>query len=108
MLGQLQKENTVTVNKMEEQIQQVTMKDPKNHRKREQVKAQRESQTNLIYYGAGAAPAIGVLGIIGYYVYQSKTDKETPVNQLKESPVQQLAGLVQVPKKTPVNKFDMD
>ena len=61
------------------------------------MKAQRsKSETKLTYYGAGAVVAIGVLGVIGYYVYQSKT----PKNQPKEMPVQQ-------PKKTS-DKFDMD
>ena len=96
---------------MAEQVQQVTMKDPKkveqgkrlaerNCRKREQMKVQTEGGTNLTYYDAGAAIAIGVLGIIEYYVYWSRTHKETPVNQPKETPVQQL-------KKTP-DKLDMD
>ena len=84
-LGQLQEENKVTANKMVEQaqIQQVTTKDPKNvdqrkklaeHslRKREelaQMKAQKsENETNLTYNGAGAVVAIGVLGVISYYV----------------------------------------
>ena len=94
---------------MAEQIQQVTMKDPKkvkqgkrlaehNRRKREelaQIKAQKsENETNLTYYGTGAVVAIGVLGVISYCIYQSKT----PVNQPKETPVQQ-------PKKTPDHKL---
>ena len=65
---------------MTEQVQHVTTKDPKkiktgkrlaehNHRKREQMKAQKsESESNLTYYGAGAIEAIGALGIIGYYI----------------------------------------
>ena len=72
----------------EEQVQQVTTKDPNkvrpgkksaeyNHTKRgelAQMKAQKsESEIKLTYYGAGAVTAIGVLGAIGYYVYQSKT-----------------------------------
>ena len=63
-------------------------KDPKNvkvgkrlaeysRRKREelaQLKAQKsESETNLTYYGAGDVVATGMLGVIGYYVYQSET-----------------------------------
>ena len=81
------------------QIQQVTMKDPKkeelgkrlaeyNHRKREklvQMKTQRESETKLTYYGARSVIAIGVVGIISYYVYQSKTPEETTVNQTNEA-----------------------
>ena len=91
-------------------IQQVTTKDPKkveagkrlaewNRRKREEnAKAQSESN---ITYGARAVVAIGVLGVIDYYVYQSKTPKENPVNQPKETPVQR-------PKETPANKFNLD
>ena len=56
-----------------------------------------ESKTKPIYYGTGAVAAIGVLGVIGYYIYKSKT----PVHQPKETPVQR-------PKKHPANKFDMD
>ena len=106
---------------MTEQVQQVTTKDPKkiksgkrlaehNHRKREQMKAQKsESETNLTFYGAGAIVATEALGIIGYYIYQSKN----PVNQPKETPVQQptlhwlIPGLAQAPKETP-DKFNMD
>ena len=65
------------------------------------MKAQKsKSETKLTYYGAGAVVAIGVLGIISYYIYQSKTPKEAPVNEPKETPFQQ-------PKKTP-DKFGMD
>ena len=60
------------------------------------MKVQSESETKLTYYGAGVIVTIGVLGIISYYIYQSKT----PVHQLKESPVHQL-------KETP-DKFDMN
>ena len=76
--------------------QQVMMKDPKkveadkrlaewNRRKREEnvYLAKAQSESNITYYGTGAVVAIGVLGAIGYYVYQSKTPKETSVNQPK-------------------------
>ena len=70
----------------ETQLQQVMTKDPKkveagkrlaeyNCRKREELsKAQKkiESEPKLTlsqYYGAGAVVAIGVLGVLGYYVY---------------------------------------
>ena len=84
----------------ENQVQQVTTKDPKkvkagtrlsehNHRKREEHAqlAKTQSESNITYYGAGVVVAIGVLGVIGYYVYQSKTPKETPVHQSKEAQV---------------------
>ena len=101
---------------MAEQIQQVTTKDPKkvkvgnrlaeyNHREREelaQMKTQKsESETELTYYDAGAIVAKAVLGVIGYYIYQSKTRKETLLNQANE-------GLVHRPKETPADKFNMD
>ena len=67
-----------------------------------QIKAQKsERENNLTYYGAGATEAIGFLGVIGYYAYQSKTPKENLVNQPKEAPACQ-------PKETPANKFAMD
>ena len=112
MLGQLQEENKVTANKMAEQVQQVMMKDPKkvkqgkrlaehNRRKREELKARKErdqqsKENNLTYYGTGAVVVIGLLDVIGYYVYKSKT----LVHQPNESPVHQ-------PKETP-DKFNMD
>ena len=88
------------------QIQQVTMTDPKkveagkklaehNCRKREEHAqlAIAQSESNITYYGTGTVVAIGVLGVLGYYVYQPKTPKET---------------LVHWPEKTPANKFEMD
>ena len=99
------------------QVQQVTRKDSKkvevgkrlaesNKRKREEhawlAKAQRE--TSLACYGAGAVVAVGVLGVISYYVYQSKTPKDKPkeslVYQPKEAPLHRH-------KETP-DKFSMD
>ena len=106
----MQEENKVTANKMAEQVQQVTMKDPKkveqgkrlaehSHRKREERDrlGKAQSESNINYYGAGAVVAIGVSGVISYYVYQSKTAVHKP----KETPVQW-------PEETPANKFDMD
>ena len=49
------------------------------------VKAQSES--NIAFYGTAAIVAIGVLGAIGYYFYQSETPQETSVHQPKETPV---------------------
>ena len=82
---------------MVEQVQQVTTKNPKeveqgkrlaesNHSKKEELKAQREREAKLTYYGTGAVVAIGVLGDSCY--------------QPKESPVHQ-------PKET-LNKFNID
>ena len=87
---------------MEEQsqIQQVTTKDPKkaeqskklaehNRRKREEHEQLRkaQSESNITCYVAVAIIAIGMLGVISYYVYQFKTSKENPVHQQKETRV---------------------
>ena len=98
----------------ENQVQEVMTKNPKkveagkklaewNCRKREEnvQLAKAKSESKLTYYGTGAVVALGVLGVISYYVYQSKTPTETPVHQTDKTPVQRL-------KETPVNKFDMD
>ena len=87
-------ENDVTANKLAEEnqvttkeLQQVTTKNLKkveagkrlaesNHRRREAKK--REEQAKLEksgvnqYYGIGAVIALGVIGGLGYYIYQSK------------------------------------
>ena len=66
------------------QVQQVTMKDPEKvearkrlaelwRRKIEEERAQlakAQSEPKLTYYGAEAVVAIGMLGVLGYYVYQ--------------------------------------
>ena len=57
--------------------------------------------SNITAYGAEAVVTIRVLGVIGYYVYKSKTPMENPVNQTNET-------LVQQSKETPANKFEMD
>ena len=68
------------------------------------MKAQKsKSESNRTYYSAGAVVAIGVLGVIGYYIYQSKTPKDQP----NESPVHQPAGPMQALKETP-DEFDME
>ena len=74
----------------ENQIQQVTTKDPKkvkvgkrmaeyNRRKREELKAQKSESkqvepmpTSSQCYGIGAVLAVGVIGGLGYYLYQAK------------------------------------
>ena len=66
------------------QVQRVTTKNPKkaeagkrlaesNHKKRE-VKKQAKLEASRVnqYYGIGAVLALGVIGGLGYYIYQSK------------------------------------
>ena len=91
---------------------QVTTKDPKkvevgrrlakyNHRKREELKVQkREVEPKLTSsqcYSIGAVLAVGVIGEIGYYVYQAKKGKVNAVNNIVPS---------QQPPKA--NKFEME
>ena len=84
MLGYLQAvaTNEATTNKMADQTQsqQVMMKDPKKVRAGKYwmsaimklAKAQKSEPNLSQYYGAEAVVAIGVSGIIGYCVHQSK------------------------------------
>ena len=95
------------------QVKKVTRKDPKKVEQgkrlaewnRQNRKAQKSKSkpklTSSQYYGAGVIVAIRVLGIIDYYVYLSKTHKETSINQTNETLVHQL-------QETPAHKFEMD
>ena len=98
------------------QVQRVTMKDPKkveagkrlaaiNRKKREAKKreeqVQLEKTTSRVnqYYGIRAVIALGVIGGLGYYIYQSKKrgwGEEQPSSNLQQNN----------PLKT--NKFEMD
>ena len=88
------------------QIQRVTTKNPKkveagkrlaesNHKKREAKKqAKLEAGGINQYYGIGAVIALGVLGGLGYYIYQTK--KVEQQNNPNPHPQPQ------------TNKFEMD
>ena len=95
--------------------QQVTTKDPKkvetgkrlaaiNRKKREAKKreeqAQLEKTTSRVnqYYGIGAVIALGVIGGLGYYIYQSK---KGPATTEVTMPVSQRSH-------PQTNKFEMD
>ena len=95
--------------------QRVTKKDPKkveagkrlvaiNCKKREAKKREEQAQLERTasgvnqYYGIGAVIALGVIGGLDYYIYQSKKG-EVPNN-----PTQQPRSQVQVQ----TNKFEMD
>ena len=80
--------------------QQVTTKDPKkveagkrlaeyNRKKREELKVQKsEVLTASQCYGIGAVLAVGVIGGLGYYVYQAKVSAVAP-QQLPKQPLPQ-------------------
>ena len=88
---------------------QVTTKDPKkveagkrlaaiNRKKREAKKREEQAQLERIgvnqYYGFSAILALGVIGGLGYYIYQTKKG-EQPSNLQRNDPLK-------------TNKFDMD
>ena len=100
--------------------QRVTTKDPKkveagkrlaaiNRKKREVKKREEQAQLERIgvnqYYGIGAVIALGVIGGLGYYIYQSKKGQVS--REVKD---------VSMPYNTPQqpsshsqsNKFEMD
>ena len=91
---------------------QVTTKDPKNvevgrrlaecnHRKREELKVQQSEVdpklTSSQCYGIGAVLAVGVIGGLGYYIYQAKNRKVNAVSNIVPS---------QQPPKA--NKFEIE
>ena len=92
--------------------QRVTTKNPKkveagkrlaesNRKKREAKKREQEkleaSRVNQ-YYGIGAVIALGVIGGLGYYIYQTKKEEQLQQNNSKPQP--------QTHPQT--NKFEMD
>ena len=90
----------------EPEVQQVTTNNPKkveagkrlaesNHKKRE-VKKQAKLEASGVnqYYGIGAVIALGVIGGLGYYIYQTKKGEQQ--NNPKPHPQPQ------------TNKFEMD
>ena len=122
-------EDDITANKLAEEnqvmkepqrVQQVTMKNPKkveqgkrlaesNHKKREAKK--REEQAKLEKsrvnqcYGIRAVIALGVIGGLGYYIYQTKKGGqgvEQPSNPQQNNPKPH-------PQTQPqTNRFEMD
>ena len=96
------------------QVQRVTTKDPKkveagkrlaesNCKKREAKKqAKLEASRVNHYYGIGAIIALGVIGGLGYYIYQTKKGEqpqgEAQQNNPKPHPQMQAQ----------TNKFEMD
>ena len=90
------------------QVQRVTTKNPKkveadkrlaegNHKKREAKKqAKLEASRLNQYYVIGAVLALGVIGGLGYYIYQSKKGEQQ--NNPKPHPQMQ----------PQTNKFEMD
>ena len=106
--NQITKEPQGEVQQIMKEPQRVTTKNPKkvetgkrladsNHKKREAKKqAKLEARGVNQYYGIGAVLALGVIGGLGYYIYQSK--KREQQNNPKPHPQTQ----------PQTNKFEMD
>ena len=93
---------------------QVTTKEPKkvevgkrlaeyNRKKREELKVQKSKVepklTSSQCYGIGAVLAVGVIGRLGYYLYQAKKGEVNTVNNIVSHQLQQ---------HPEANKFEME
>ena len=102
-------------------VQRVTTKNPKkvevgkrlaahNCKKREvkereeQVKLEKTASGVNQYYGIGAVIALGVIGGLGYYIYQTKKG-EQPSNPQQNNLKPHLQAIAVQPQS---NKFEMD
>ena len=100
--------------------QRVTTKDPKkveagkrlaaiNRKKREVKKREEQVQLEKIgvnhYYGIGAVIALGVIGSLGYYIFQTK---KGPANREVTIPVSQEPRPQVIASQPQTNKFEMD
>ena len=77
------------------QVQRVTTKNPKkveagkrlaeSNRKKSEAKKQTKLEASRVnkYYGIGAVLALGVIGGLGYYIYQSKKIEQPQQNNPK-------------------------
>ena len=120
-------ENNVTANKLAEEnqvtkkeLQQVTTKNPKkveagkrlaeSNRKKREVK-KREEQAKLKksgvnqYYGIGVVITVGVIGGLGYYIYQTKKAEQPSSNPQQNNPKPHPQMIAAQPQ---TNKFEMD
>ena len=100
------------VTQVTKEPQRVTTKNPKkveagkrlaesNHKKREAKKREQvklEASGVNQYYGIGAVIALGVIGGLGYYIYQTKKVEQPKQNNPKPHPQTQ----------PQINKFEMD
>ena len=103
----------VQAQQMMKEPQQVTTKNPKkveagkrlaesNHKKRKAKKGEEQVKLEAIrvnqYYGIGAVLALGVIGSLGYYIYQTKKVEQPQQNNPKPHPQTQPQA----------NKLEMD
>ena len=91
----------------QQEMQRVTTKDPKkveagktlaaHNQKKRELKGQK-SKVNQ-YYDIGVVPAVGVIGGLGYYIYQTKKAQE-PSHSQPNNPPQQ--------PRPQTNRFEME
>ena len=96
---------------MQQEQQRVATKDSKKveagkrlaaiNRKKREAKKREEAQNGRVnqYYGIGAILAVGVIGGLGYYIYQTKQPSHGPHTQLSNPPQQ---------PRPQTNRFEMD
>ena len=115
----MEEENQQRVQQEPQQVQQepqrITTKDPKkveagkrlaaiNRKKREAKKREKQVQLERTasrvnqYYGLGSILALGAIGGLGYYIYQSK----------KGPAIREVTMPVSQQPRPQTNKFDMD
>ena len=96
-------DEAVKAQRVTKEPQQVTTKNPKkveagkrlaesNHKKREAKKReQAKLESTLVNqcYGIGAVIALGVIGGLGYYIYQTKKGEQPKQNNPKPHPERQ-------------------
>ena len=108
-------------NRVMKEPQQVTTKNPKkveagkrlaahNHRRREeqtkeQAKLEKTASGVNQYYGIGAVIALGVIGGLGYYIYQTKKGEQPSSNPQENNPKLRPQAIAAQPQ---TNKFEMD
>ena len=107
---QVAKEPQGEAQQVTKEPQRVTTKNPKkveagkrlaesNHKKREAKKQVKLEASRLNqYYGIGAVIALGVIGSLGYYIYQTRKVVQPQQNNPKPHPQRQ----------PQTNKFEMD
>ena len=104
--NQVIKKRQGEVQQITKEPQRVTTKNPKkveagkrlaeSNRKKREVKKQAQLEASGVnqYYGIGAVLALGVIGGLGYYIYQTKKVEQPQQNKPHPQPQ--------------TNKFEMD
>ena len=119
-MAEEQKVTTIEPQQITKKPQQVTTKNPKkaedgkrfaahNRRQREKKREKAQVQKNEVsqYYGIGAVIALGVIGGLGYYIYQTKKGRATGASTSREVNMPHNPTVSQQPRSQ-TNKFEME